>query len=55
MKSWSKNIRHFLKMGINNITNRIRKRVSFELGKEKEKYIHGLVISIRQRKNSKSP
>ena len=42
-------------MGINNITNRIRKRVSFELGKEKEKYILGLVISIRQRKNSKSP
>ena len=46
-------------MGINNITNnnknRIRKMVSFELGKEKEKYILGLVISIRQRNNSKSP
>ena len=42
-------------MGINNITNRLRKMVSFELGKEKEKYILGLVISIRQRKNSKSP
>ena len=43
-------------MGINNITNnnknRIRKMVSFELGKEKEKYILGLVISIRQRNNS---
>lgn len=42
-------------MRINNILNRIRKMISFELGKEKEKYIHSLVISIRQRKNSKSP
>ena len=42
-------------MGINNIINRIRKMISFELSKEKEKYILGLVMSIGQRKNSKSP
>ena len=42
-------------MRINNIVNRIRKRKRFELGKEKEKYILGLVMNIRQRKNSKSP
>lgn len=41
-------------MGINNITNRIRKMVSFELGKEKEKYILGLVMSIGQSHHKES-
>ena len=41
-------------MRINKIVNRIRKRVSFELSKEKEKYILGLVMSIGQSHHKES-